>query len=182
LNRANKATRESAARSPGTVRMRIAAIGVIVVVMGLALIGAGASGLLARATTFETFDQHSAGEFVSGEIVLNTTSVVDVRSPAGDGGLIPASDIVTVTSSNVGSFEVPYKASAGATDVYNSLSKGGYYYVAFSQTPPSTVIVVADAARQAETAHYWLVALAGFVLIAVGIGVAALVAASKSRR
>lgn len=161
------------------MRTKYVAAGLIVLVVGIALIAVGASSLLANATTFKTFSQPSAGEFVSGEIVLNTTSLVEVRSPATTGGLIPASDLTKVSESNITTYAIPYNSTVAGTDVYRSLH-GSYYYVAFSSTAPSSSVVAAGTGSR--LARYGLLAVIGFVCLIAGIVIAIVGAVKKGNK
>lgn len=158
---------------------RLLIAGIIVLVVGVALVGGGEAGLLTSTSVYRTFNQLGTGEFVSAEIVLNGTSLVDVRSPASDGGLIPATELAAVTPSNIASYAVPANSSVAGTDVYSSL-RGGYFYVDFSRTSPSTSVVVA--LRSAATTGYGLLVLAGFVCAIVGIVLAVLGAIRKGSK
>jgi uncharacterized membrane protein len=158
---------------------KIVIAGIVVLVVGVVLIAAGAAGVLARTTIFNSFSQPSSGEFVSPEIILNTSSVVDVRSPATSGGLIPAADLANVTSSNLGSYAINHNSTTANTDTYTDL-KGSYYYVAFSSTTPNTIVVAVP--RAAGTARYGLVALAGIILLIAGIVLAVVGALSRGNK
>jgi len=158
------------------VRTKLVVAGLVVLVVGIALIAGAAAGLLARTTIFRSFSQPSTGEFVSGEIVLNTTSVVEVRSPASNGALIPASDLGEVDASNIGSYAIHYNTTVVGTDTYAAL-EGSYYYVAFSSTTPGTIVVAVGSASGA--ARYGLLALAGFVFLIAGVVLAVVGAIKK---
>jgi hypothetical protein len=161
------------------VRTELVVAGIVVLVVGVALIAGAASGLLARTTIFRTFSQPSTGEFVSREIVLNTTSLVEVRSPAANGALIPSNDLGAVDMSNIGTYAIPYNTTVAGTNTYKAL-EGSYYYIAFSQTAPSTILVAV--ASSSGTTRYGLVALAGFVLVIAGIALAIVGAIKKGNK
>ena len=151
------------------MRTKLVVAGFVVLVIGVALIAGGESGLLSRTTVFRTFTQTSAGEYVSGEIVLNATSVVAVTSPPASGGLIPASDLASVNSSDISSYALQYKSGPGGTIAYDSI-QGDYYFVVFSQAAPSTR--VAASLLSSSTTVYGLLALAGVVCVIAGIALA----------
>jgi len=104
------------------MRTKLVVAGLVVLVLGVALVAAGESGLLARTTVYKGYSQPGTGEFVSGEIVLNTTSVVDVRSPAANGGLIPANDLGVVNSSKGMNFK--FTRMNSATTAINISARG----------------------------------------------------------
>lgn len=158
------------------MRTRLVVTGLVVLVIGIALVGAAESGLRARTTSFTTFSQPRAGEYVSAEMVLNVTSLVEVRSPPAVGGLLTASNLDAADSSNIGVLAIPYNSSTVGTDSYTSL-KGDYYYVVFSSAQPSTKIVAA--VRSSAIVEYALLALAGLALLVAGIVVAVVGAVRK---
>lgn len=161
------------------MRTRLVVVGLVVLLVGIALIAGGASAILSRTTIFKTFSQPTSGEFLSGEIVLNSTSVVEVRSPAGMGGLIPASDLGSVSSVNIGSYAIQYNSSVAGTETYRAL-EGSYYYVAFGSAPPSTTVLAV--ARPGGLARDGLIALVGFVCLIAGVVIAVVGAVKKGSR
>jgi len=152
--------------------------GIIVLVLGIVMIGAGVSGLKGATTTIMTFSQQQPGEYVSSEIILNSSSAVVVRSPAIVGGLIPAQDLSSVNSANVGSYALSSTSTAGGSATYVSLT-GNYYYVVFSSSQPSSDIVIAGNLRQ--TIVSGLLALLGFIFVIVG-AILSLVGWRRQRR
>jgi uncharacterized membrane protein len=152
--------------------------GIIVLVLGIVMIGAGVSGLRSTTTTINTFSQQQPGEYVSGEIILNASSAVVVRSPASVGGLIPAQNLSSVNSANVGSYALSSTSTAGGSATYLSLT-GDYYYVAFASSQPSSDIVIAGNLRQ--TIVSGLLVLLGFILAIVGV-ILSLVGWRRQRR
>ena len=139
--------------------------GIVVLVVGLVMVGGGANGLKGATTTIRTFSLQQPGEYVSSEIILNSSSVVAVSSPATVGGLIPAQDISSVTSTNVGTYALTSTSATGGAATYVNLT-GNYYYVAFSSSQPSSAIVVAGGLGQ--TIVTGLLVLLGFIFVIVG--------------
>jgi hypothetical protein len=152
----------------------------IVLIIGVAIIGVGVAGVLKSTTIITTFTQSHTGEYVSAKIIVNTSSVVVVTSPAITGGIIPAQDMGAVNSTNVSTFAVPYNSTAVGTETYRSLN-GDYYYVAFSSTLPDTKIVATGASLTA-VARYGLLAITGLICIVAGIVVAIVGALLKDHR
>jgi sorbitol-specific phosphotransferase system component IIC len=152
--------------------------GIIVLVLGLVMIGAGVSGLRGTTSTINTFSQQHPGEYVSSEIILNSSSAVVVRSPASVGGLIPAGNLSSVNSANIASYALSTKSTGGGSATYTSLT-GDYYYVVFSSSPPSSSIIIAGNLRQ--TIVSGVLALLGFLFVIVGI-ILSLVGWRRGRR
>jgi hypothetical protein len=155
-------------------------VGIIVLVIGIALIGTGVFGVLKSTTIITTFAQSHTGEYVSTKMNLNTSSLVVVTSPATAGGIVPAQDMGAVNSTDISTYAVPYNSTAAGTETYTSLN-GDYYYVAFSSAQPNTKIVATGASLSAA-AGYGLLAIAGLVCIVVGIAVAIVGVLLKNHR
>jgi hypothetical protein len=147
------------------MRTRLKA-GAIILVAGVVLLAIGAAGILGSIKLITTFNEPHTGEYVSAEILLNSTSGVAVQSPAAVGGIIPAEDLNSVNSNNVGSYAVPHNSTAAGTQVYRSLT-GDYYYVAFSSAAPATHIVVTP--LRSSTLGYGLLVIVSFVCIVAGV-------------
>lgn len=160
------------------VQRRTVVIGLAVLVIGVAMFIGGAIGALGSININRTFTQPQPGEYVSAEIMLNTTSDLAVSSPASVGGIIYAQDLNQVNSTNVNSYAIPYNSTGAGSDIYRSLS-GDFYYVAFSSTQPGTAIVATPLGSGIR--GYGALVLLGIVLIIVGIAVAAVGAIRKSK-
>lgn len=160
------------------MKTRTVVIGLVVLAVGASLFIGGAIGALGSISISTTFTQQRSGEYVSAEIVLNTTSGLAVASPSATGGIIPAQDLGQVNSTNLGSYAVPYSSSAAGTEVYRALV-GDYYYVAFTSSQPDTTIVATPA--KGSVASYGLLVLAGIALVIAGIVIAIIGAFQKSR-
>ena len=122
------------------MRTRTIRIGMVVAIIGVVLFAAGANGAFSNLTISTKFTQPHPGEYVSAEIVLNTSSGVAVSSPAAVGGIIPAQDLNLVNPSNMNTYAVPISTSGAGSDIYKGLV-GDYYYVAFASSQPTTKIV-----------------------------------------
>jgi hypothetical protein len=157
---------------------RMVVIGVVILVIGAALVIGGAIGALGSITIKTTFTQTRPGEYVSAEIVLNTTSNLAVSSPAPTGGVVSAQNLPLVDSTNINTYAVPYNTTAVGTEVYRSLS-GDYYYVAFASAQPNTKIVATP--QGSRVLLFAALLLLGVVLAIVGIIVAVVGAVRKTR-
>lgn len=158
---------------------RTVMIGVVILVVGVALIAVGALGALQNTKIITTFSESHTGEYVSTELVLNTTSVVAVSSAAAVGGIIPAQDLNFANSTNISQYEISYSTSVGGTQTYRQL-QGDYYYVAFSSSQPSTRIVVASS--HSGALGFGALVLVGFVCIIAGIVVSVIGLRKKSNK
>lgn len=118
----------------------IVMVGGVVLVIGVVLIAVGAVGVLRGLTVVTTFSEPQSGEYVSTELVLNSTSGVAVSSAASNGGLIASQDLSLVNSTNIAQYAVAPHSSVGGTVTFTGLT-GRYYYVAFASAQPSTRIV-----------------------------------------
>lgn len=153
-------------------------VGIIVLLLGIVMIGGGIATLRGTTTTIRTFSQQQTGEYVSSEIVLNSSSAVVVRSPASTGGLVAAQNLSSVNSADIGSYALTPTSTAGGSDTYVSLT-GDYYYVAFTSSPPSSDVVIAGSLRQ--TIISGLLVILGFLFAIVG-AILSLVGWRRGRR
>lgn len=158
------------------MRTRTLAIGLIILVIGIALAAVGGYSLRSKTTSMTNFTQPSAGEYVSAELVLNNNVVV-VRSPAAIGGMVPSQDVSAVNSANIDSYTVAYNRTAASSETYLGL-RGDFNYVAFSSVQPTTRIEVTG--TLSETVTFGLLVLGGVVLVIAGIVVAIVGAVRKN--
>jgi Uncharacterised conserved protein (DUF2371) len=161
------------------MKKRTVIVGLVVLILGVAFIAGGSYGLKNVSSRTATFTQQGTGEYVSSEMLLNSSNVVVVKPAAATGGMVSAQDLDKVNTSDVGSYTVPSNSSASGADTYLGL-KGGFYYVVFSSSQPTTRIVVAG--NLATTAAVGLLVLLGFVLVIVGIIVAVVGLRRKDRQ
>jgi len=148
------------------MRKRMVTIGVVLLIIGIAFLASGIIGLRGSTSTIKVFNQPNPGEYVSSEILLNSSSSIIVRSPPSVGGLIPAQDINLVNSTNLSSYALSSSTSVGGTESYTSIT-GNYYYVIFSSTQPNTRLAILGSLG--VTAALGLLTLAGIIFIIIGI-------------
>ena len=160
------------------MRARTVIVGAIILVIGVGLIGAGALEALRSVTISTTFTQPHPGEYVSSEIVLNTTSAIVVASPASAGGIIPAKDLNLVNSTNLGSYVLPVNSTAAGSDTYAGLV-GDYYYVVFASAQPTTTVVATP--LNLSAIGFGLLVLLGILCAIVGIVVVIIGVVQKKR-
>jgi hypothetical protein len=158
------------------MKTRTVVIGLVVFVIGVALFVGGGLGALGSITINRTFTEPHPGEFVSAEIMLNSSSGLAVTSPATVGGIIHVEDLNQVTSTNINSYAIPYNSTAAGSYIYRSL-QGNFYYVAFSSTQPSTTIVATG--QRSSGIRYGILVLLGIACVIAGIVVAIVGAIQK---
>jgi hypothetical protein len=156
----------------------IVGIGAVVLVIGVVLIAVGAVGVLRGLTIVTTFSEPQSGEYVSTELVLNSTSGMAITSAAANGGLIPAQDVNLVSSTNIGQYALTPHSSTGGTLTYTNLAAGDYNYVAFASSQPSSRIVATP--LHGGTMGSNPLVLGGFLAFIIGIVVIVLGARKKS--
>lgn len=155
------------------MRTTLVIIGVVILFLGILLFAVGTFTAIGSTTIISTFSQPQTGEYVSTELVINSTSTVVVSSTTSNGGLIPAQDLALVnSSSSLGSYEMTPKSTAGGVEAYTNLV-GNYYYVVFSSTQPTSRIVISGGLLS-RTIGAGLLVLGGIVLFLAGIIVAIL--------
>ncbi|MDG6908640.1 MAG: hypothetical protein JRN20_22970 [Nitrososphaerota archaeon] len=153
-------------------------IGGVVLIIGVVLIAVGAVGVLHGLTIVTTFSEPQSGEYVSTELLLNSTSGVAVTSAAAVGGLIQAQDLNLINSANIGQYALTPHSDVAGTQTYINLT-GSYYYVAFASSQPSSKIV-ATPLHGGTVASSPLV-LGGFLIVIIGIVVIVIGVRKKSR-
>ena len=153
-------------------------IGGVVLIVGVVLVAVGAVGVLRGLTVVNTFNEPQSGEYVSTELVVNSTSDAAITSAAANGGLIPAQDLNLVTSTNIGQYALTPHSNVGGTQTFTNLS-GNYYYVAFASSQPSSKVVATPI--HGGTIGSNPLALGGFVAVIIGIVVIVLGVRRKSR-
>jgi hypothetical protein len=156
----------------------IVIIGVVLLIVGVVLVAVGAVGVLRGLTVITTFTEPHSGEYVSAELVLNSTSGAAITSAATNSGLIPAQDLNLVNSSNIGHYAVTPHSNTAGTLTYTNLS-GDYYYVAFASSQPSSKVVATP--LQGGTLGSNPLVLGGFVVFIVGVVVIVLGVRRKSK-
>lgn len=136
-------------------------------------------GLKGTTSTISTFTQPQTGEYLSSEVVLNSSSVVVVRPPSSIGGLVPAQALNDVNSTSLATYARPANSTLGGSATYVSL-QGDYYYVIFTASQPATKIVItADFAKTAESG---ILVLLGGILFLAGLIVTIIGAIRKGDR
>jgi hypothetical protein len=156
----------------------IVVLGGIVLIIGVVLIAVGAVGVLRGLTVITTFSEPQSGEYVSAELILNSTSGVAITSAAANGGLIPAKDLNLVNSTNIGQYALTPRSNVAGTATYTDLM-GNYYYVAFVSSQPSSKI--AATSLHGGTLGSSPLVLGGLVVVIIGVVVIVLGVRRKSR-
>ncbi|MDA4123283.1 MAG: hypothetical protein OK456_08910 [Thaumarchaeota archaeon] len=160
------------------MRKRTVIIGLILLVIGIAFVAGGVAGLRGTTSAISTFTQPKTGEYVSSEVVLNSTSTLVVRSPSSTGGLVPAQSLSEVNQTSLATYALAANSTRGGSASYVGLKGGDYYYVIFtSSQPTTTIIVTGDLAR---TIGSGILALIGGVLFLAGLIVTIIGAIRKS--
>ena len=156
----------------------IVIIGAVVLIIGVVLIAVGAVGVIRGLTIITTFSEPQSGEYVSTELMLNSTSGAAITSAASNGGLIAAQDLNLVNSTNIGQYALTPKSNVAGTQTYTNLT-GDYYYVAFASSQPSSKIVATP--LHGGTVGSNPLVLGGFVVVIIGVVVVVLGVRMKSR-
>jgi hypothetical protein len=161
------------------LRKRTLIIGLIILIIGIAFVAAGIVGLRGTTSTISTFTQPQSGEYVSSEVKLNSSSAVVVRDASTSGGLIRAESLNDVNSTNLSTYALPVSSTAGGSSTYVGV-KGDYYYVIFTSSQPTTMIVIAG--NFIRTAESGILVLLGGVLFLAGLIVTIIGAIRRSNK
>lgn len=161
------------------MRKRTVIIGLIMLVIGIAFVAGGVVGLKGTTSTISTFTQPQTGEYVSSEVVLNSTAVVVVRPSSSTGGLVPAQALSDVNSTSLATYALPASSTAGGSATYVGV-QGDYYYAIFTSSQPATKIVITgDVAKTVESG---ILVLLGGILFLAGLIVTIIGAIRKSNK
>jgi hypothetical protein len=161
------------------MRKRTVIIGLIILVVGIAFVAGGVVGLKSTTSTISTFTQPQTGEYVSSEVVLNSTAVVVVRPSSSTGGLVPAQALSDVNSTSLATYALSADSTAGGSATYVGV-QGDYYYVIFTSSQPATKIVITgDVVKTAESG---ILVLLGGVLFLAGLVVTIIGAVRRSNK
>jgi hypothetical protein len=148
------------------MRKRTVIIGLIILVIGIALVAGGIVGVKGTTSTISTFTQPRTGEYVSSEVVLNSTAVVVVSPSSSTGGLVPAQALNGVNSTSLATYALPVSSTAGGSATYVGVH-GDYYYVIFTSSQPATKIVITG--DLAKTVESGILVLLGGILFLAGL-------------
>jgi hypothetical protein len=148
------------------MRKRTVVIGLIILVIGIAFVAGGVVGLKGSTSTISAFTQPQTGEYVSSEVVLNSTAVVVVRPSSSTGGLVPAQALSDLNSTSLATYALPASSTAGGSATYTSL-QGDYYYVIFTASQPTTKVVIAG--DLGKTVQSGILVLLGGILFLAGL-------------
>jgi hypothetical protein len=161
------------------MRKRMVITGLITLVIGIAFVAGGVSSLKGSIRPISTFTQPHTGEYVSSELVLNSTGVVVVRPSSSTGGLVPAQALSDVNSTTLATYALAASSTAGGSATYTGV-QGDYYYVIFTSSQPTTTIVVTG--HLAKTVESGILVLLGGVLFLAGLIVMIIGAVRKSNK
>lgn len=165
------------------MRKKIALIGLVIFVIGVVLIASFFVTGFSLPKAVKTVSEVSAGEWDSGLIQATPNGTLAVIATSSSNyGLIPASDLSQVTSSNLASLAIKPLSSTSIEShlalTYMNLS-GLYYFVVYSSSTPA--ITVTFISNTYLGAAHGLLILAGGLLSLIGIivGVVGLVMRKK---
>jgi len=161
------------------MRKRTVIIGPIILVIGIAFVAGGVVGLKGTTSTISTFTQPQTGEYVSSEVVLNSTADVVVRPSSSTGGLVPAQALSDVNSTSLATYALPASSTVGGSATYVGV-QGDYYYIIFTSSQPATKIVIAG--DLAKTVESGILVLLGGILFVAGLIVTIIGAIRKSNK
>ncbi|HVC26788.1 MAG TPA: hypothetical protein VND40_01370 [Nitrososphaerales archaeon] len=161
------------------MRKRTVIIGPIILVIGIAFVAGGVVGLKGTTSTISTFTQPQTGEYVSSEMVLNSTADVVVRPSSSTGGLVPAQALSDVNSTSLATYALPASSTVGGSATYVGV-QGDYYYIIFTSSQPATKIVIAG--DLAKTVESGILVLLGGILFVAGLIVTIIGAIRKSNK
>lgn len=159
------------------MRKKIAIIGLIMLVVGIAMFAISTFGVLHSTTVGTAMTQQSSGIWASSEINISSGYQLTLITHTSSFGVVPASDLSSVTSSNLTSLSISWTAqtntSVGTVTTYSPAS-GSYYLVVLSSSMPSATYSTATSLT--AIAVYGIldvvgiiVGIIGFIVLIVGL-------------
>ncbi|MGI0071965.1 MAG: hypothetical protein ACRECT_07895 [Thermoplasmata archaeon] len=156
------------------MRRKLAAIGLVLFLVGIALLFAGVYATKGALHPVNDFTLRSPGEYVSPELNLTQAATVTIEKAPSREGLVTAQNLSIVNATNLGTEGVPATVTTSGTVAY-SVSAGSYYVVSFGNSAPTTTV---DYLYTNTVALYGLATLAGLALAVAG-GVVGLIGAFR---
>jgi hypothetical protein len=152
------------------MRKKIATIGVVIIMLGAALVLAG----------FTTLDKApvnigltpSSGGYSSDIIDYSSGDVLIITGSTGHAGLVNYSEIAEANSTNIRQESIsPYKNTSSGIE-YKGLTPGRYVYIMFTSSKPASFGFSLESSAEFSDLHYALYAFeGGIVAFLGGIGV-----------
>ncbi len=150
------------------MRKKMAIVGAVILIAGVVMFFSVSAEILGSTTVGNSLSKAGNGEWETPELNVTFGGEVTVISNSSDVALVPASDISTLTSSNIMNYSISPKSgantSAGSVSVYTPPA-GSYYFVSFSKSSPSITYTVLNSAGTAIV--YGLLEIAAVIM---GIG------------
>lgn len=153
-------------------------IGVVLLIVGVALVSVSRVEIPSQVNMETSMTLDGTGMWVSHELNATPSSSITVNAKSADFGLIKASSLSAVNSSNLGNYRLSPNTASNGVDIYLHLS-GSYYVVVFSSSQPAPSYSLIK--NVGMVAIYGLLFLVGLVLAIAGVIVAIIGAVRKPK-
>ncbi|MEM0139370.1 MAG: hypothetical protein QXZ44_01965 [Ferroplasma sp.] len=117
------------------MRKKIAIIGVILIMLGIAM-SLGGFMIIDKAPTATSISPYTKGEYNTSCIYITGGDRLIVANPGSHSGLIPYKDLSKVTSSNLHNYSEPEHGTSSSME-FTGLNQGTYVFVIFSSVKPA---------------------------------------------
>ena len=160
------------------MRKKIAIIGVVLLIVGVAFFAIATEGILSTTTASTQMLQQNTGEWASSEINISSGYQLTMITNNTSFGVVPASDLSSVTNSNLQSLGISPKSETNQTSlgVVSTFSPaaGSYYIIVFDKTMPSVTYTTATSLGSIVLYGILelvgiIVGIAGFIVLIVGL-------------
>ncbi|MGC8496716.1 MAG: hypothetical protein ACP5NL_01765 [Thermoplasmata archaeon] len=159
------------------MRKKILIVGIVLLIVGIVIYGASAMATANETTNSHVWVAYNNGEYISKPLNFTGQNVLTYFYSASESGVIPASDLSTVNSNNLGSLAISPNSTVSSEKVYD-LSSGTYYIVIFSNHPPSANYIYLKISNILLTA---ILTLVGVIVFIAGIIIAIIGAVLKKK-
>ena len=154
------------------MRKKIATIGVVIIMIGVALSLTGFITIDRAPVNDTVCTGPHAGEYTSKIIDYSSGDILIIAGSTGTAGLIKYNDISSATSGNLSSMAVKYTKESSSGIEYKNLQVGRYIYVMFTSAKPTNFGYSLESSQEFSDLAYASYAFeAGIISFLAGIGV-----------
>jgi uncharacterized membrane protein YgdD (TMEM256/DUF423 family) len=118
------------------MRKKMLITGIIILLVGIVIYSGSAISTAHETNTSNTWVAYKNGEYISSPLNFTGQNVLTYSYSGSGSGVISASNLNTVNSTNLGALSISPTSTVSSEKVYD-LNTGTYYIVIFSNSSPS---------------------------------------------
>lgn len=160
------------------MRKKMLIIGIVILIVGIVMFGASAYTTGNNANRSNTWNGYKSGEYISSPLNFSGQNVITYTYKGSGIGIVTASVLPTVNSTNLAQLSISPTTSVGSEKVYD-LGTGTYYIVSFSNSTPTLSYTYLKVSNILITG---VLTLIGLILLIVGVIIAIIGAVMKKKR